>query len=85
MPKKLRRAPRSPIITATFAAFDRHRAGIGHRGAGLDLSLREVARRAGVSHYAPYNHFPEKRIFSAPSLRWASSGSATACCAPQPE
>jgi AcrR family transcriptional regulator len=23
--------------------------------------LREVARRAGVSHNAPYNHFPEKR------------------------
>jgi AcrR family transcriptional regulator len=26
-----------------------------------DFSLREVARRAGVSHNAPYNHFPEKR------------------------
>jgi AcrR family transcriptional regulator len=25
------------------------------------FSLREVARRAGVSHSAPYNHFPEKR------------------------
>jgi AcrR family transcriptional regulator len=25
------------------------------------FSLREVARRAGVSHRAPYNHFPEKR------------------------
>src|SRR5271167_3604477 len=25
------------------------------------LSLREVARRAGVSHNAPYNHFPHKR------------------------
>jgi len=24
------------------------------------FSLREVARRAGVSHRAPYNHFPEK-------------------------
>jgi len=24
------------------------------------FSLREVARRAGVSHNAPYNHFPEK-------------------------
>jgi AcrR family transcriptional regulator len=23
--------------------------------------LREAARRAGVSHHAPYNHFPEKR------------------------
>lgn len=26
-----------------------------------DFSLREVARRAGVSHSAPYNHFPDKR------------------------
>lgn len=25
------------------------------------FSLREVARRAGVSHNAPYNHFPEKK------------------------
>jgi AcrR family transcriptional regulator len=25
------------------------------------FSLREVARRAGVSHAAPHNHFPEKR------------------------
>jgi AcrR family transcriptional regulator len=25
------------------------------------FSLREVARRAGVSHRAPYNHFPEKQ------------------------
>ncbi len=25
------------------------------------FSLREVARRAGVSHHAPYNHFPEKQ------------------------
>jgi AcrR family transcriptional regulator len=24
------------------------------------FSLREVARRAGVSHNAPYNHFPDK-------------------------
>ncbi len=26
-----------------------------------NFSLREVARRAGVSHNAPYNHFAEKR------------------------
>jgi AcrR family transcriptional regulator len=26
-----------------------------------DFSLREVARRAGVSHNAPYNHFSDKR------------------------
>jgi AcrR family transcriptional regulator len=30
------------------------------------FSLREVARRAGVSHNAPYKHFPEKRdLFAA--------------------
>jgi AcrR family transcriptional regulator len=28
---------------------------------GWDFSLREVARRAGVSHNAPYNHFADKR------------------------
>lgn len=27
----------------------------------FDFSLREVARRAGVSHNAPYNHFADKR------------------------
>src|SRR5271167_3965034 len=26
-----------------------------------EFSLREVARRAGVSHNAPYNHFADKR------------------------
>jgi AcrR family transcriptional regulator len=30
-----------------------------------DFSLREVARRAGVSHNAPYRHFPEKRVLLA--------------------
>lgn len=29
-------------------------------GQHWDFSLREVARRAGVSHNAPYNHFAEK-------------------------
>src|SRR6476620_12375289 len=27
----------------------------------VDFSLRELARRAGVSHNAPYKHFAEKR------------------------
>ena len=30
------------------------------------FSLREVARRAGVSHHAPYNHFPEKQDLLGP-------------------
>ena len=30
-------------------------------GKDWNFSLREVARRAGVSHNAPYNHFPHKR------------------------
>ena len=29
------------------------------------LSLREVARRAGVSHAAPYRHFPEREALLA--------------------
>lgn len=28
---------------------------------GWQFTLREVARRAGVSHAAPYKHFPDKR------------------------
>jgi AcrR family transcriptional regulator len=30
-------------------------------GKGWQFTLREVARRAGVSHAAPYKHFPDKR------------------------
>lgn len=29
-------------------------------GSSWDFTLREVARRAGVSHGAPYKHFPDK-------------------------
>lgn len=34
---------------------------LANEGQGWDFSLREVARRAGVSHNAPYNHFASKR------------------------
>lgn len=32
---------------------------------GAQLTLREVARRAGVSHAAPYKHFPDKAALLA--------------------
>ena len=36
-----------------------------------DFSLREVARRAGVSHNAPYKHFQKSATFWLPSRRAA--------------
>src|SRR4029077_17911700 len=32
-----------------------------HETQSLEFSLRELARRAGVSHNAPYKHFVDKR------------------------
>ncbi len=62
MPKKNRRANRPPyhhgdlrrtlIDTALELVTEEQ---------DWTFSLREVARRAGVSHHAPYNHFPEKQ------------------------
>lgn len=34
-------------------------------GGGWQFTLREVARRAGVSHAAPYKHFPDKAALLA--------------------
>jgi AcrR family transcriptional regulator len=61
MPKKIRFAPPQPyhhgdlrrvlIDTALQLVTEEQ---------DWTFSLREVARRAGVSHRAPYNHFPEK-------------------------
>lgn len=34
--------------------------GMLREGKGWHFTLREVARRAGVSHAAPYKHFPDK-------------------------
>src|ERR1700684_558085 len=56
-----RRAPRSyhhgnlasALVDAALALLDETQ--------DWDFSLREVARRAGVSHNAPYKHFLEKR------------------------
>ncbi len=61
MPKKLRRTPqpyhhgdlRRVLIDTALELVTEEQ--------DWTFSLREVARRAGVSHYAPYNHFPEKR------------------------
>ncbi|PZP39712.1 MAG: TetR/AcrR family transcriptional regulator [Azospirillum brasilense] len=51
-----------------------------------DLSLREVARRAGVSHNAPYAHFPDKGALLAAvgvrvyeRLRGATTAAAVGC------
>jgi AcrR family transcriptional regulator len=42
--------------------------------AGIDsLSLRDVARRLGVSHQAPYKHFPSREHILAEILRRAYS------------
>jgi AcrR family transcriptional regulator len=61
MPRKIRSAPSQPyhhgdlrrvlIDTALQLVTEEQ---------DWTFSLREVARRAGVSHRAPYNHFPEK-------------------------
>src|SRR5512138_685296 len=42
---------------ALVGAVVAHAAQSGGTG---DLTLREIARRAGVSHSAPYRHFPDK-------------------------
>ncbi|MCC7253195.1 TetR/AcrR family transcriptional regulator [Hyphomicrobium sp.] len=36
-----------------------------HEEEGWQFTLREVARRAGVSHAAPYKHFPDKAALLA--------------------
>jgi AcrR family transcriptional regulator len=42
------------------------------------LSLREVARRAGVSHQAPYKHFPDREAILAALVTEAFEGLAGA-------
>lgn len=62
MPKKIRRAEPQPYHHGDLrrALIDTALQLVTEEQAWT-FSLREVARRAGVSHHAPYNHFPEKR------------------------
>jgi AcrR family transcriptional regulator len=59
--RKQRRAVEVPYHHGDLrrAILDAARAELDAAGAAA-LSMREVARRAGVSHAAPYHHFPDK-------------------------
>jgi AcrR family transcriptional regulator len=46
------------LRTALLAAAERS---VRERGGAQDLSLRELAREAGVSHAAPRRHFPDRQ------------------------
>jgi AcrR family transcriptional regulator len=48
---------RSAVLEASLSLLD--------EGGQDALSLREAARRAGVSHAAPYRHFPDKQALLA--------------------
>ncbi|AOA58940.1 TetR/AcrR family transcriptional regulator [Acinetobacter larvae] len=48
---------KNAIITTTLEML--------HEGNSWDFTLREVARRAGVSHAAPYKHFQDKSALLA--------------------
>jgi len=62
-----RKTKRTPEQTGSYHHGDLRKALIeaalelSAEGRGWEFSLREVARRAGVSHNAPYNHFAHKR------------------------
>jgi AcrR family transcriptional regulator len=66
-----KKAERSPEQTGSYHHGDLRKTLIkaalelSAEGQGWDFSLREVARRAGVSHNAPYNHFAHKRELMA--------------------
>jgi len=46
------------------------------------LSLREVARRLGVSHQAPYKHFPPTNISRIAITSWRKSSGALSSLLP---
>lgn len=61
MPKKIRRAEPKPYHHGDLRrALIETALQLVSEEQDWTFSLREVARRAGVSHRAPYNHFPEK-------------------------
>jgi len=64
---------RSALLQASLALIDE--SGIGA------LSLREVARKAGVSHNAPYPHFRDR---GRPASRPAASLTSASRSGPRP-
>ena len=59
--------PRSNLLDRPYHHGDLRRAIVAaalevlHETQSIEFSLRELARRAGVSHNAPYKHFTDKR------------------------
>lgn len=66
MPKPAAAPPAAPYHHGDLrrALIDTALALVSEEGA-WNFTLREVARRAGVSHAAPYNHFPDKAALLA--------------------
>jgi AcrR family transcriptional regulator len=66
MPKPAAAPPTAPYHHGDLrrALIDTALSLVSEEGA-WDFSLREVARRAGVSHAAAYNHFPDKAALLA--------------------
>ena len=56
-PEPVERDLRERVLDASVALIE--------EGGLADFSLREVARRAGVSHQAPYHHFPDREVILA--------------------
>jgi AcrR family transcriptional regulator len=65
MPSRPRRSPPADVKEACIAAA---REVIAERGVE-SLSLRDVARRLGVSHQAPYKHYPSRDHLLAEVMR----------------
>lgn len=65
MARQLQRTPHERVDDVRRAVLDSALDIIAHEGANA-VSMREVARRAGVSHQAPYHYFVDRAgIFAA--------------------